>query len=279
MPLTVCLVVLAKHVPALGVFRVLMTDAPALTPAQSYYQRALAGHKQDAEAVLVSYLEANPPESAFDTLLLPALTYARRDRRERRIAPESEWAVADMTRELIDRVADAIREQAQRAADDPKQDGTAAPVAPVATPGTDSEAQSPAPLRVLGYPSHGPGGAVALRMLAALCDGSPIQLDVVAPQLLVSELVEAVTAGGYQVVCLADLPPYSLAKVRNALGRIRQAAPDVRIVVGRWSPPESVEDLRAFLMNAGATEVSTTLVGSRNHLRTLLTMVPAAHAA
>jgi hypothetical protein len=59
---------------------------------------------------------------------------------------------------------------------------------------------------------------------------------------------------------------------------MRQAAPDVRVVIGRWSPADAVEDLRASFMEAGATEVATTLVGTRNQLRSLLTLVPAAAA-
>ena len=43
MPLTVCLVVLGRHVEALNFLEVLLGDKPALTPAQSFYQCALIG--------------------------------------------------------------------------------------------------------------------------------------------------------------------------------------------------------------------------------------------
>ncbi|HXE03233.1 MAG TPA: AI-2E family transporter, partial [Methyloceanibacter sp.] len=43
MPLTVCLVVLGRHVEGLNFLEVLLGDKPALTPAQSFYQRALTG--------------------------------------------------------------------------------------------------------------------------------------------------------------------------------------------------------------------------------------------
>jgi hypothetical protein len=134
------------------------------------------------------------------------------------------------------------------------------------------------PLRVLGYPAHGPTGDVALRMLAALCGGLPIDVDVAPSGLLVSELVERVKSGGYQVVCIADLPPHSLSKVRHALGRLRQGTPDVRVIVGRWAPAGFAHDARGVLMEAGATEVATTLVGTRSQLKNLLTLVPAAAA-
>ena len=43
MPLTVCLVVLGRHVEGLNFFEVLLGDEPALTPQQSFFQRALTG--------------------------------------------------------------------------------------------------------------------------------------------------------------------------------------------------------------------------------------------
>ncbi len=41
-PLTVCLVVLGKHVPALKFFDILLGDEPALTADVNFYQRLLA---------------------------------------------------------------------------------------------------------------------------------------------------------------------------------------------------------------------------------------------
>ena len=41
-PLTVCLVVLGKHVPGLSFIGTLMADTPALSPEYGYYQRLLA---------------------------------------------------------------------------------------------------------------------------------------------------------------------------------------------------------------------------------------------
>ena len=43
MPLTVCLVVLGRHVEGLNFFEVLLGAEPALTPQQSFFQRALTG--------------------------------------------------------------------------------------------------------------------------------------------------------------------------------------------------------------------------------------------
>ena len=48
-PLTVCLVVLGRHVPQLAFFDVLLGDEPALAPEVKFYQRLLAHDPEEAE--------------------------------------------------------------------------------------------------------------------------------------------------------------------------------------------------------------------------------------
>jgi hypothetical protein len=47
-PLTVCLVVLGKHIEALQIIDVLLGDEPALEPEERFYQRVLAGDATEA---------------------------------------------------------------------------------------------------------------------------------------------------------------------------------------------------------------------------------------
>ena len=48
-PLTLCLVVLGRHVERLAFLDVLLGDRPALTPTESFYQRILAGDADKAQ--------------------------------------------------------------------------------------------------------------------------------------------------------------------------------------------------------------------------------------
>jgi predicted PurR-regulated permease PerM len=56
-PLTVCLVVLGRHVPQLGFFHVLLGDEPALAPELKFYQRLLARDPEEATELAEEYLE------------------------------------------------------------------------------------------------------------------------------------------------------------------------------------------------------------------------------
>ena len=105
-PLTVCLVVLGKHVPGLEFLGTLLADTPALAPE---YVPAPAGPRSERAADLIErHIKTESPRRA-DALLLPALNYAERDRLEQRLSPDEETAVIDATRELLSDAAESIR--------------------------------------------------------------------------------------------------------------------------------------------------------------------------
>ncbi len=87
-PLTVCLVVLGKHVPGLEFVGTLMADTPALAPEYGYYQRLLARDQSEAADLIEQHIKSRTRRaSVYDALLLPALNYAERDRLEQRLSP------------------------------------------------------------------------------------------------------------------------------------------------------------------------------------------------
>jgi hypothetical protein len=108
-PLTVCLVVLGKHVPGLEFVGTLMSDTPALAADYGYYQRLLARDQSEAADLIERHIETDTPRSVYDALLLPALNHAERDRLEERLSAEEETAVLDATRELLSDAAESIK--------------------------------------------------------------------------------------------------------------------------------------------------------------------------
>ena len=67
-PLTVCLVVLGKHVPGLEFVGTLMADTPALAPEHGYYQRLLARDQSEAADLIERYIKTESPRSVYDAL-------------------------------------------------------------------------------------------------------------------------------------------------------------------------------------------------------------------
>jgi len=258
-PLTVCLVVLGKHVPGLEFMGLLMADTPALAPDYGYYQRLLARDQSEAADLIERHIKTEPPHLVYDALLLPALNYAERDRMEKRLSAEEELAVVDATRELLADAAAFIQEQHPEAIAPLEQEA-------VPHPGPRE------PLRVLGYAANGAADELALTMLAHLVTDLPISVEIVATRMQATELVAFVRDRGYTVVCLADLPPSPPSKTRYLVRRLHAALPDVRILAGRWAPPALADESGADLREAGATLVASTLMETRTYLGGLMEM-------
>jgi predicted PurR-regulated permease PerM len=259
-PLTVCLVVLGKHVPGLSFVGMLMADTPALAPEYNYYQRLLARDQSEASDLVERHIKANPPSSVYDALLLPALNYAERDRIEGRLSAAEETAVIDATRELIADAADSI---VNLSAVNLSAESLSASV--------DGNLAAPRePLRVLGYAANGVADEIALTMLPHLVHDLPITVEVNATRLMASELVALVQERNVTVLCIADLPPSPPSKTRYFVKRVRAAMPQVRIVVGRWAPAALADESARVLLDAGANHVASTLLDTRDYLSSLL---------
>jgi hypothetical protein len=254
-PLTVCLVVLGKHVPGLEFLGMLLADTPALAPEYGYYQRLLARDQNEAADLIEHYIKTESPRSVYDALLLPALNYAERDRLEQRLSPDEETAVIDATRELLSDAAESIR---------------AITPEPPALPDGPPLPGPREPLRVLGYATNGAADELALAMLAHLVDDLPISVEIIGTRLNASELLSRARAERFSVVCLADLPPSPASKTRYLVKKLHATLPDVRILVGRWGPSALADESTQALRDAGATLVASTLLETWTYLAGLV---------
>ena len=261
-PLTVCVVILGKHVPGLEFLSTLMADAPVLAPDIGYYQRLLAHDQSEASDIIDRHLKAQSPETVYDALLVPALNYAERDRLEGRLSVEEETVVVEGTRELMSDAAVASRlARATRARGDDAS-ATTETAAVTTNPVT-------APVTVLAYPAGGLPDELSLRMLGQLLEDTPVALEITSERMLSAEILAAVEQHGYRIVCIADLPPSPPSKTRYLVKKLRAASPELQIVVGRWAPAPLADDNPRALLDAGANHVSSTLLETRDQLSQL----------
>lgn len=101
-PLTVCLVVVGRHVDRLQFFDVLLGNQPALTPPQLVYQRMLAGDPIEASQQAQTYLEGAPLETYYDSILLKGLRLAEADVRLGRLHADRLERILTTVSEVVD---------------------------------------------------------------------------------------------------------------------------------------------------------------------------------
>ena len=100
-PLTVCVVVLGRHIPRLSFLRVLLGDEPVLAADAHLYQRLLAMDEQETRAVADAYLKENSLPQLYDAVFVPVLTLAELDRHKGALDPDREEFLFLSLREML----------------------------------------------------------------------------------------------------------------------------------------------------------------------------------
>jgi len=237
-PLTACLAVVAKHVPQLEFIAVLLGDEPMMQASVGYYQRLLALDQDEAEAIVEEQLRTHPVEHVFDEVLVPALHYAKRDSRLGLLTGDEQEFIYKSTREIIERIG----------------------LPSVATTATTNK------IRILAWPAHDEGDAIALSMLQRLLDPTRYEMEISAAGKRLSEILQEVEQKTPALFCVGFIPPGGLSASRHLSRLLHARLPELTIVVGHWGLHEKVHNDREALLAAGATRVTATLLETRDQI-------------
>ncbi|MET3551265.1 AI-2E family transporter [Burkholderia sp. 567] len=244
-PLTLCLLVLGRHVTRLEFLDVLLGDQPALTPVENFYQRALAGDPDDAIEQARILLRDRPLSSYYDEIVLKGLQLAADDVSRGGVSPAQlariETTVSDLI-EGLDGFADA--DPAVDAAA-PDWDALAPPAAGQKASGQSaSNASSPSieapPVRhadnqVLCIAGRGPLDELASAILVQLLGKHDLDCRVVNHDAASRIRIDGLDVTAVTTVCIFYLRINGIpSHLRYLLRRVRQRLPDALIVVGLW---------------------------------------------
>ncbi|WP_460452458.1 AI-2E family transporter [Alsobacter sp. SYSU BS001988] len=100
-PLTVCFVVLGRHIERLALIDVLLGDRPALEPWELLYQRLLAGDTSEAVEQAEEFLKDRSYADYYDGIVLNALGLAQADLSLGSLTPQRAERVRDAVSELV----------------------------------------------------------------------------------------------------------------------------------------------------------------------------------
>ena len=255
-PLTACLAVVAKHVPQLEFIAVLLGDEPMMHASVAYYKRLLALDQDEAEAIVEEQLRTHPVEHVFDEVLVPALHYAKRDSLLGILTDDEQEFIYKSTREIVERIG------LPSTYPTPLIGGSASDTSTV----SDSVTVSVDKIRILAWPAHDEGDAIALLMLQQLLDPTRYEMEISAPGKRLAEILQEVEQKTPALFCVGFIPPGGLSASRHLSKLLRARLPELTIVVGHWGLHEKVQNDREALLAAGATHVAATLIETRDQI-------------
>ncbi|MBB2963043.1 AI-2E family transporter [Methylobacterium sp. R2-1] len=275
-PLTVCLVVLGRHVDRLEFLDVLFSNRPALTPVENFYQRMLADDPEEAQEHADLILRDCSLSAYYDDVVLRGLELAARDAARGVLTPDQKDEIRASITALVEDLEtreDAVPDPASKASrliTDGAGDGESACKSdPIPEPEPED---LPEAWRA--------DGAVLLVSGRGFLDGAA---TAIADQLLrkrgfgtrqvpfaeVARVrIGAWEPGPAQAVCVISLAlSGEPTHLRRLVSRLRQKIDAVPIVAGLWRLDEPMladETLRAKL---GADDHVTSL---RDLIETIL---------
>jgi predicted PurR-regulated permease PerM len=223
-PLTVCLVVLGRHVERLEFLDVLLGDAPALTPVESFYQRMLAADSSEVAEQAEQFIKERPLADYFDEIALEALLMAQVDVRRGALDEQRQARIRETIGELVE---DLQTDEATGT----HAEGEAAKAAE----------EQPAKTSIICIGGRTPLDEAAAALLAHLLQAeADIATRVEPASAMTPSGLVRLDAANADVICLSyldgDVGP---AQVRYGVRRLRRRFPRVKIVTCFWTADEN----------------------------------------
>ncbi len=235
-PLTVCLVVMGRHIPKLAFLSIVLSDDDALTPAEDCYQRLLRVGEQDEMELVDQYLKTKPLVELFDNVLIPVVTAAGTDHRLGFLETGQLEFVEQGLSDMIDAVSQ------------------------------DVPAPDEMKLRVCCVPARARRDQLAGEMLAQLLQQNGHPARSATARMSLRELDTWVREAGADVVCISVVAPTALIHARYLCSKLRANFPELKIMVGLWGRPELTAEVVGPLEDSGADEVVTLLAEAMNRV-------------
>jgi hypothetical protein len=245
-PLTVCMVVIGRHVPRLSFLSVLLSDEEALTPAEDCYHRLLTPGERDELELVETYLKTNPHSALYDSVFLPALTLAESDVREGHLEPSQLIHVEQSMRDIV-------------------EDLGTRPTVPEKKPVENAESTASSPpviqldCRLYCLPARADRDELAGSMLVQLARKQGFGAQNAPASLATGELIELTQKAGVDVVCISVVAPSTILHARYLCLRLRAVMPNQKIIIGLWGASEDLPASTLRLRESGADEVVTLL--------------------
>lgn len=248
-PLTVCLVVMGRHLPQLRFLDLLLGSDPVFDPPTQLYQRLLSGNVGEAADVAETAIAENGLTAFYSSTALPALGMAAAD--------HSRVAQAEHRHRVASGMAQLLREL---------------------------RAEHPATLGPEG--AEPPVLCIALRWeadaLASVMLEHALSVEGQAARALPAGSIDADRLGALGladdgVVCLSSFHPDPEGMVRNVCRRLLRRHPGLKIVLGLWHAPPALREPGAAAL-LGASALATSLQEAVAHVRALQSAGPADRA-
>ncbi|HUB95931.1 MAG TPA: AI-2E family transporter [Stellaceae bacterium] len=228
-PLTLCLVVVGRHVERLEFLDIILGDQPALTLEENFYQRMLANDPDEAARQAELVLKEKPLAAYYDEVVIAGLALAQLDVNRGVLEHERRVQIKEAVLDVVDDLSDHVTAEVQ-------------------------------PNRVaLCVAGQGSLDEAAAALLAQLLENVGIAARVVPSSAVMATSIFRLDVTDVRAVCLSYIDPGGVANARYLVRRIRRRIPEVPVGVGFWTLNTEEAQERNALRETDADFVATSL--------------------
>lgn len=263
-PLTVCLVVLGRHVERLEFLDVMLGDRPPLSAPEIFYQRILAGDPAEAADKAEEVLKERSLSAYYDEVAIEGLRLA---------AADNIRGVLDGARR--NQILASIREVVEDLSD--HEDRRPGPTDPMADPETaatveqtdENEGAAGLPVltvselkqafqggsRVICIGARSQLDEAAALMLSQILGKHGLPAEAHPPTTLLTTGLDRLAELNPALICLCSIAPQGAAHMRYAVRRLRRRIPNAILVLGLLSQTSNAFPDKSFSTDAIETSL------------------------
>ena len=223
-PLTMCLVVMGRHIEPLRFLDVMLGDRPPLAVEESLYLRMLAGDPDAAAIEAESFLKDNSLCNYLDDVAIRALALAQRD-----------FARGTLDGPKLDQIRNTIEALVENVSDHEEADdvetGDPKRTRALARDALDRNWRETPVLCVAGRSALDEAAAT---LLSHLLHKHGIGARVVSAEDVSPASLPQLEADGVQVICVSYLDPGNYKHARYLVRRLKKRIPDAHPIAGFW---------------------------------------------
>lgn len=262
-PLTVCLVVLGRHVEKLEFLDVMLGDRPPLSAPEIFYQRILAGDPAEAADKAEEVLKERSLSAYYDEVALQGLRLAAADEARGVLDAHRRNQILATIREVVEDLSDHddLRPSLDNAAGDPETEATVEQT-------NEKEGTSDLPVLTVAELKEAfrDGGGVicigarsqldeaAALMVSQILGKHGLAADALPPTTLLTTGLDRLAEQNPALICLCSIAPQGVAQMKYAVRRLRRRMPAAILVVGQLAQASNASS--DLLAPADAVETS-----------------------
>ena len=223
-PLTVCLLVLGRHMAPLQFLELMLSSEPVFDKPTQLYQRLISGDQEEAIELCHQEVQSDSLLRFYSDTAVPMLALAAR--------PSARLATAAQRHRVVSGVSHVL--------DDLRTLHLAPPVS-----AADAPVDATAPTTVLCIGARNEMDSLSAEMLAHTLSAAGCSARAVPALAVTADRIDSLDLEGVNTVCLCAFSDAPQTHARFVSRRLRRRMPGLRVVLAAWAAP-------ADLLQSGA---------------------------